>query len=386
MYKHLAGSAGRRTLALGWAAAALACGLAGCSQAVHDLGAAAGGGAASGAFQELRKPDTQQVVVEVAGSDGGQRAAQAVGVGLGRGLVYEGTAVATGQASIADVTGRAVALDPSAPAASQPGLPADADARVRTFVDQHVDPLVGDVVRSAVRQGVDEAAAPQSQGQIRSVAETVGSGATHGVATALTQGDLDPAIANLVRTAVRQGMQEALGPQSRQDAAAMAETVGDAATHGIVTAFQRDGGPVIDRATGQRLGPAIDSVLYDHVRPALSNFFHDDIAPTVVEILKESAENALKVAVKADVQNAVIQNSVNLSKGATFGSHDAAIDLGLLRRDGSLTLKTRAFFWSVAVLIVLAGLVAVGFLVVLSMLAVSIRRGRLGPRAATPTA
>ncbi len=204
-------------------------------------------------------------------------------------------------------------------------------------------------------------------------------------------------------------MAEALGPQSRVDAHAMAESVGDGATHGVVGAVRREVGPDLQRFVHDQLGPAVndavaevaddvrpalrglfredvgpavDEAMDRHLRPALRDFFHDDIAPTVVEILKESAANALKVPVRPDVSPAVIQNASNLSLGASLGSHDGLIRLGMLEPDGSLTVKTRLFFGTIAAVVVLAGLVAVGFLIVLTLFAISIRRGRVTVKAA----
>ncbi len=355
-------------------AAALLLAVAGCGPVVHDLGTAAGAGAATGVVGELKKPDDQVALSDVAASPGAQRASQAVGVGLARGLVDEGAAVVTGQASIDAVGARAAGLDPS----TRP-TPQSADevrGRVMAFVQQDVDPVVADVVRSAVRQGLGEAATPQSQAE------------------------LDRVVGEAVRTAVRQGMTEALNPQSQADAHAMAQTVGDGATRGIVGAVRQEVGPDLGRFVHDQvgpavsdvmvndvrpalrglfrddIGPAVDETMRDHVRPALRDFFHDDIAPTVVQILQESAANALKVPVRPDVQPAVIKNASNLSLGASYGSNQGMIDLGVLAPDGSLKFKARAFLWGVVIVVLLAGLVAVGFLIVLTILAVNLRRGR----------
>ncbi len=82
---------------------------------VHDLGTAAGAGVATGAVGELRKPDDQ-----LAAARGVQRASQSVGVGLGRGLIDEGVAVASGRVTVDDVAGRAAGLDPSTRPAGSP--------------------------------------------------------------------------------------------------------------------------------------------------------------------------------------------------------------------------------------------------------------------------
>ncbi len=186
----------------------------------------------------------------------------------------------------------------------------------------------------------------------------------------------------------------------------MAESVGDGATHGIVGAVRREVGPDLQRFVHDQLGPAVndvmandvrpalgglfredvgpavDEAMTDHVRPALRDFFHDDIAPTVVEILKESAANALKVPVRPDVEPAVIKNASNLSLGASSAANDGHDPPGHAGAGRVAEVQDEAFLWGVAAVVVLAGLVAVGFLIVLTLFAISIRRGRVTVKAA----
>ena len=258
-----------------------------------------------------------------------------------------------------------------------------------------VDPAVAELIRQAVEKAMREALSPQSQADAHAMAQSIGDGATKGILdqlhrdidstlndpqtgaklSSVLKQDVNPAVAEMVRQAVETAMQQALSAQSRADAGAMAQTIGDQTVKGALTAIDRDGGTLLNRFTLDQIGPAIGAVLRQQIRPVLKEFFDQDIAPTVVHILQESAANALKVTVRPDVAPDVVINASNLSKGATFGSHDAAIDLGLLTKEGSLTPGARALFWGVVTVVLLAGLVAIGFLVVLTIIAVKLRRG-----------
>ena len=295
--------------------------LGGCAPVVHDFGAAAGSGAIAGVGTELRRGDNQRAVMQMAGSPEIQTAGRSFGAGLGQGMVDE---------MLLDLSGQTI---------PEPRV-ADSQATGAATI---AHPMI-----------------PSTQ------------------ATYLCFRDqIEAILAGSVRLAVRQGLDEATNSKSQSDANAMAEMIGDGATKGALTQLRRDGMPMLQDLCNSQVNPAIDNLFVNHIRPILRDFFRDDIGPAIINILRESAADALKVAVRPDNAPAVVQNARNISSGATMGSHDAMIQLGLLTPDGAITPSNRLLFWGVLGLVGLIGLVTVALLVVLVMIAMSLRRGRI---------
>jgi hypothetical protein len=179
-------------------------------------------------------------------------------------------------------------------------------------------------------------------------------------------------------------------PDAQAAARNLAQAAGEGATRGIVGAIAQQDTAAVTRVIAQQLAPVISQSIGQQVRESISaamtdengqrlqRWFHgllnEEVFPRVREVLRQSAADALLVATRPDVEPAVVQNSHNLSLGATVGSRDGLIQLGVLDKDGGFTPAARVMLWGVGGMMALIAVATVALLVVLIMIAMALRR------------
>ena len=313
--------------------------IAGCAQTVREVASTAGGAAGKAAaasappalvsgLASLNSPKQQQELHSVASSPGMQEATRTLGAGLGRGMVDELFAIATGAST----------TQPADHAASYASvrMPSDTHDRVTMFMQRNIDPAIAEIVRSVIREGTAAATSDEAQARVHSMAEVIGDGAIRGAVQASK--DDAPMIGQLIR--------EQLGP-----------AVGD--------------------AVRQQVGPAWERMSQERFTTVVHDLLRQEVVPAVRQAWDQAAADTLLIPVRPDVSPAVIQNAQNLSVGATYGTHDALIHLGVLSTSGDLTVKAKALLWGGTALLGLVVLMFAALLAVLTLIAVGIWRGRL---------
>lgn len=172
-------------------------------------------------------------------------------------------------------------------------------------------------------------------------------------ASAFVRADVNPAVAEIIRSAIAEGMSAATGPESRRQARAMAETIGEGLGSGMSREIERNLGPMVDRLLRERFGPDLTDAVRARLGPALHEVLEQQVGPVVREVFDQCARDTLQMAVQPENAPAVVENSRNASKGASFGNHDALMDMGVLTKEGKLSLQMRVALWGGSALLAL---------------------------------
>ena len=306
----------------------------GCVQTVRDLATTAGSAAGSSAgasapsgfvngLVELEKPPQQQRLESVARSPGVQEATRSLGMALSRGTVDEFVTLA-GTATTQPVDGSA------ADGASRSHSSGASDSLTR-FAQRSIDPIVAQIVRSALRAGD----APDAQAEAHAIAEAIGSGFVTGTVRASRENS----------SMIEQLIREQLGP-------AIGDTV------------------------RQQLKPAMDVSTRERLMTAVHDLLQQEIVPAIRQAWDQGAADTLLIPTRPEMRPAVVQNAQNLSAGAAFGSREAMIQFGLLSNSGGLTIGAKVLLYGVVVVLALIGVAAAAMIIVLAMLAASLRRSQ----------
>ncbi len=288
-----------------------AAGLTGCAQTVHDIGSAATSGAVPSAIAELQRTPNQQGLSAITASPPVEKASWTVGVGLGHGIV---------DGAIGEVMGEPV--DPTSTTRPSLKIPAGTGDQISAFMKQNIE----------------------------------------------------PAVMELVRKSAHEAMQEILGPDSQKQAGAMAQAIGDGTETGINRVFERDTVPLVLKMVREQIEPEVAKILNQQVRRGFLVWLKEDIDPYLKQLITETAAETLKMPTRPDIVPSVVSNARNLSIGGSLGAHDAAVELGFLDKNGTFTNGTKWFIAGTVTVLVLVGLVAIGFLIVLTMIARNLKK------------
>jgi hypothetical protein len=195
------------------------------------------------------------------------------------------------------------------------------------------------------------------------------------------QEQVDPVLVNMIHTAMDAALRDASGPQAQKDAAAMA----DAMAQGIMRGLSR-ASPLLAQAIRQQFGPVIGDAIREQIEVTFSEsaqqkillIFHrvmeQEIMPSVRRMWDQGATDTLLIPTRPDLSAAIVQNSHNLAVGTSFGTHDALIDLGILSPTGNITGAARTAICGVCIVVVLMGLAATAMTTALLMIALALWR------------
>ena len=388
-----------------WSAAAVACGgLTGCAGLVKQAATTAVPIVVSSGLGELATPQSQAQLKSIAASPAVQEAGYGVGLGIGRGILDEGSAFLGGAPAKSDEpptavgvaantngaagapptagapTTRPVAAGGTGPADRAPATtaPANGSAPAATqaagkpsglaTLQANLSPFFGQTVRSVVTAGMEQASGPQQRAQVRALAESAGEGVVTGM-TRSAERDIVPSLKRLT------------GPDAQAQVRTLAETAGEAVVAGMTRSAERDGVPALQRIVRDKLNPgmtadlsaslsaAFDDAVRHHLGPALHDVLQEQVAPVVRQLVAESAQDTLAMPVRPENAPNVVANAHNVSLGASQTTHDALINVGVVEPDGRWSLHLRLVLWSAGILIALIGLAALALLTLHVMIA-----------------
>jgi hypothetical protein len=335
--------------------AVVCCGLTGCADAVRTASQTAVPIVVSSGLGELATPQSQAQLKAIAASPAVQEAGYGVGLGIGRGILDEGTAFLGGSGSHADEPPPAVGV-------AAPGGTATANAPT---------------TRAAGARPAGPATAPATASATTTPASTQPSGAAKGMA--FLQSNIGPVVGDVMRVAVTEGMRQGVGLEGRAEIRAAAETAGEGFMTGVTRSAERDTVPMLDRMLRDRLDPALDAAVHRRLGTALHDVLQEQVAPVVRQLVADCARDTLKMPVQPDNSPDVIANALNVSKGAGMGTHAALTDMGFLKPSGEWSTRLRLTLWGGVVLVALIGLAT---LVLLSLrIAITWSQWRQGRRA-----
>jgi hypothetical protein len=192
---------------------------------------------------------------------------------------------------------------------------------------------------------------------------------------------VDPALADMIHTAVSEALRDASGPDAQKAAASMAHAMAEGGLRGL-----SDGTPLLVQAIRQQLAPAMSDVIRDQMQSAFSDaaqqkllqIFHrlleQEIIPSVRQMWDQGATDTLLIPTRPEMSTAVVQNSHNLALGTSFGTHDALIELSILSPTGNITGPARATVWVIAIVLTFVILAATAMLAMLLMIALALWR------------
>jgi hypothetical protein len=199
------------------------------------------------------------------------------------------------------------------------------------------------------------------------------------------QEHVDPALLDMVHSAMDEALRDASGQEAQNDAAAMADAMAEGGMRGMSR-----GSPLLAQAIRKQLGPAIGATIREQFELTFSEsmqqkillIFHrlleQEVIPSVRRMWDQGATDTLLIPTRPDLSAAIIQTSHNLALGTSFGTHDALVDLGVLSSTGYFTGATRVAVWGVSIVVVLMGLASAAMITVLFMIALALwRRSRL---------
>ncbi len=327
----------------------LACclgGLTGCADLVRTASKTAVPIVVSSGLGELATPQSQAQLKSIAASPAVQEAGYGVGLGIGRGILDEGEAFLGGTGSKSDEPAPAVGVA----ATVSPGGNGGATAGAPT-------------TRPVGAGGNGGAKAVAATGPATGPAATQGAGGGPAKGMAFVQSTLTPVVGDLVRTAVREGMGQAMGTDGRAEVGALAETAGDRFVAGMTRAADRDAAPVLGRLVRDQVDPVLDDAAR-RLGPALHDVLQQQVEPVVRDLVAECVRDTLKMPVRPENAPDVVANARNVSEGASLVTHDALIGVGALDRSGQLSPRLRLALWGG---VALAGLVGVAALVLLGL-------------------
>ena len=150
----------------------------------------------------------------------------------------------------------------------------------------------------------------------------------------------------------------------------MSEAVGEGFVDGMITVLNKRGGDIGDTVRRQ-----MDPILRDVIR---------EQSPAVLELFRQGAVDTLKLSVRADLQPDVVRNAQNASLGASRGSHQAMVESGIIRPDGSLNARVKMYVWLALAAVGLMAVSMFSLLVLLNLLVLHHWRHRRRPGDAKP--
>ena len=287
---------------------------------------------------ELATPQSQAQLKSIAASPAVQEAGYGVGLGIGRGILDEGSAFLGGSASKSDEPPPAVGV-----AATGKGGTAGTTANAPTT--------------RAAGPAVVASTAPTTRSDGASVATanapTTRAAGAGGLAS--LQATLDPMVGQIVRSAVAQGMGQASGPDGRVQIRAMADAAGDGFVTGMSRAAARDAAPVVGHIFDDRVDKALDDAAR-RLGPALHDVLQQQVEPVVRDLVAECVRDTLKMPVRPENSPDVVANAHNVSTGASLATHDALMQSGLLDASGRWALPVRLAVWGGGSLVTVLGL------------------------------
>jgi hypothetical protein len=304
-------------------AACCCAGPAGCVNAVRQASETAVPIVVDSGLGELATPRSQAQLKSIAASPAVQEAGYGVGLGIGRGILDEGSAFLGGSASKSDEPAPAVGV-----AAANQGTPAPITANAPSTRPAGASPVTAN--------------APTTR--------AAGSG---GLGT--VEASLSPMIGRMVRSAVTEGLAQATAPEERAQVRAVAEAAGDGFVSGMSRAADREAGPVVGRMMRDRFDPILDDVAR-RLGPALHDVLQQEVEPVVRDLVAECVRDTLKMPVRPENSPDVIANAHNVSLGAGQGTHDALVNMGILDPSGRWSPPVRLALWGGGTLLALLGL------------------------------
>ena len=388
------------------ASTAVACGtlfLTGCAGLVRQASETAVPIVVDSGLGELATPKSQAQLKSIAASPAVQEAGYGVGLGIGRGILDEGSAFLGGAASKSDEPPTAVGVaattqggaaaptagapttKPGAAAAPSGGGPTTRPAASKgkggglASFQGTLTPFVGDLVRSAVTEGMGQATGPEGRAQVRATAEAAGDGLVAGL-TQAAERDAGPVVGRMVHSAIADGLNQANGPEVRAQLRSMAEAAGDGFASGLSKAAERDAGPAVGRIVQGQINPALDDAAR-RLGPILREVLSQQVEPVVRDLVAECVRDTLKMPVRPENAPDVIANAHNVSTGAGQATHEALVGMGVLEPSGRWSLRMRLAMWGVGVLGTLVGVATLVLLVLGILIAGSEWRRRRGSRA-----
>jgi hypothetical protein len=385
----------------------LACGLTGCTGIVRNASETAVPIVVDSGLGELATAKSQAQLKSIAASPAVQEAGYGVGLGIGRGILDEGTAFLGGSASKSDEPPVAVGVaangqngGDSAPTANSPTTqvaagtprtrPATAAATTapatttastavaptkqtkgEAFLEANITPAVGGVIRSAVTEGLSQASGPQSRAQVQALAESAGDGFMTGVARAAER-EGTPLLSRMFSGAFTR----ATGPDGQAALSHAAQTLGEGLGSGLARSADRDGSPVVGRLVHDQIDPAVADAARQ-LGPVLHELLEKQVAPAARDLVAECVRDTLKMPVRPENAPDVVANARNVSTGAGQATHEALIGMGFLDASGQWSLPLRVTIWGGSTL---AALVGTASLVLLSLrILIAWREWRRGP-------
>lgn len=195
------------------------------------------------------------------------------------------------------------------------------------------------------------------------------------------QEHVDPMLADMIHTAIQEALRDASGPEAQKDAAAMADAIAQGAMRGLSQAS-----PLLAQAIRKQLSPVIGDAIREQIELTFNDsaqqklllLFHrlleQEIIPSVRRMWDQGATDTLLIPTRPDIRSAVVQNSHNLALGTTFGTHDALINLGILSPTGNLTGRARTAVWGICIVVALMGLASIAMSAAILMLALALWR------------
>ncbi len=330
------------------AAVAVAGCLGGCAAAVREASRTAVPIIVSTGLGELATPQSQAQLKSIAASPAVQEAGYGVGLGIGRGILDEGVAFVGGSGSKSDEPPPAVGIAATTAGGSTAAPTANAPT-------------------TRMAAPATRAAAPATQAAASAAATTRPGAGGKGVA--MLESTLTPVIGEMVRSAVTQGLGQAA--DERERVRLVAETAGDGFMTGVARAAERDGTPAVDRLLRQQVDPAVDDIVRNRLGPALNQLLVQQVAPAARQLVAECVRDTLEMPVRPENAPDVVANARNASIGASLGTHQAMIELGVLEPSGQFSAHTRLTIWGGTILLALLGLAALTLLVLRILLTLS---------------
>ncbi len=394
----------RRTLGV-MVAMALGSALGGCTGIVRNASETAVPIVVDSGLGELATPKSQAQLKSIAASPAVQEAGYGVGLGIGRGILDEGTAFLGGSGSKSDeppvavgvaangqqggesastanspttkAAGKAAGAKPTTAPATSTSATTTAAATTKpagrtkgeAFLEANITPAVGGVIRSAVSEGLRQASDPEARAHVRALAESAGDGFMTGVAhaaeregTPLLQRMLHEAAGRMTGPGVQSGLSNA------------AKTLGEGLGTGLAQAADRDGSPVVGKLFHDQIDPALGDAA-KQLGPVLHELLEKQVAPAARDLVAECVRDTLKMPVRPENAPDVVANARNVSTGAGQATHDAMINMGFLSPSGDISLKLRLSLWAGGVLVAVLGVTAVVLLSLRILIAWSEWRG-----------
>ena len=321
---------------------------AGCASTAHDLGSAAGAGAATSAtpivvksaLHEANTPDSHRQIQTLVDTGAFKAAGQSVGEGVGIGLFNEANKL-TGGGAVATA-----ATDAGSPVpTTEPG---------------------GATTAPTSRPGAAGAGA-------KPAAATPGAAAIMGLAGG------GGGINGFVKSSVQEAFLAATDPQFKKGEEAMSEAIGEGFVKGMLTVINKEG-PDIGKTIQTQLGPIMQMIIRDELAPAIKDTLQNQLAPAALQVWKQGAADTLRLTVRADMQPDVQKNAENASLGASRGTTQGLINAGVLSPSGGLSPHVKFYLWAGITLAGVMVLLLFALLVMLNLLVLHYwRRRDAGP-------